>query len=172
MPDNGSAGAADHFMQRNPRGARLAVAVQRLHRLVALALTLLATASACAFPDPVPAFRRSVFIDDRGISVPLPPPSFFDFPLQTVDVDGTTDGHDQIAAGTKLFVEDTDGDAYKQIDLGADATTFEVDGIAIDLTMNCLEVWMQAPDGRLSGRARFHVEIVDRTTIETVEGCE
>jgi hypothetical protein len=148
------------------------VAVQRLHRLAALALIVVATATACVSPDVKPAFRRTVFIDDRGISVPLPPPSFFDYPLQTVDVDGTTDGHDKIVAGTKLFVQDLDGDAYEQIELAADATDFKVEGVAIDLTMNCLEVWMQAPDGRLSGRPQFHVEIIDRTTIETVEGCD
>ena len=61
------------------------------------ALVLALALAGCVAPDARPAFRAGVVIDDRGIVVPLPPPSFFDSPIQEVDVQGSIIGDDPIA---------------------------------------------------------------------------
>jgi hypothetical protein len=129
-------------------------------------------ASACAQHHAAAAFRRSVFIGDRGISVPLPPPSFVDASEQDVDVEGEVVGDDPVLAGTLVHVEDLHGDGVGEVELAAGATSFTIEGVGIDLTANCLELWLVAPDGREGDRVLVHAEIVGPQEIETVLGCE
>lgn len=142
-----------------------------VHRLARFALTVLVGASACASHEASPAFRRALVFDDRGISVPLPPPSLIDEPEQEVDVHGTIEG-DPIAAGTRVHVEDTEGDAMGEVELAKGATSFGVSGLVVDLRRHCLEVWLETPDGRDSEPTYVRAHIVDAKTLATSEGCE
>lgn len=134
---------------------------------------------ACAHHEAEPAFRRTVFIGDRGISVPLPPPSLTAEPEQDVDVDAQALGEDPVLAGTMAHVEDVVGGGTAELELTADAQHFTIEGLPVDLTDNCLELWLVAPDGREGDRILVHAVIVadddDEDTLEsisTVSGCD
>jgi hypothetical protein len=135
-------------------------------------------AGACAPHEAEPAFRRTVFIDDRGISVPLPPPSLVDAPQQDVDVDAQALGEDPVLAGTMAHVEDMMGDGTAELELPEGAQHFTIEGLPVDLTDNCLELWLVAPDGREGEHVVVHAEIVpdddDEDTLESIatkSGC-
>ena len=138
----------------------------------AIAATVLVgvwASAACATHEPVPAFRSAVVLDDRGISVPLPPPSLLDNPTQDVDVDGEIEG-DDIVAGTSLRVFDMQSGEEVEVELDAGQATFSV-GMTVDLSENCLEFWLEGPDGGQSDRALFSAHIVSDTEVETRPGC-
>ncbi len=144
-----------------------------------MGLVALLLAGACAQHEADPAFRRTVFIGDRGISVPLPPPSLTDAPQQDVDVDAQALGDDPVLAGTIAHVEDLAGGGTAELELPADAHQFRIEGLPVDLTDNCLEFWLVAPDGREGEPALVHAVIVpdddDEDTLEsiaTIAGCE
>jgi len=137
-----------------------------------IALTLVGTLAiaACARHDVKPAFRSGVFIDDRGISVPLPPPSLTDAPKQSVDVAVDIDVDDDLPGGTELTLVDNEGEAERTVVLD-DELSITLEGLEIDLTSNCLELWLTDGD-RESERALFHATIADDDqTIETMPGC-
>jgi len=144
-------------------------------RIAVLALATLGAglaSLACATHEASPAFRRALLFDDRGISVPLPPPSLIDQPEQEVDLEGGTAGKDRIAAGTKLYVEDIDGDAHAMIELAEGATSFSVDGLSVDLRAHCFEVWLESPDGRETEHFHVRAHITSDTTLETTPACD
>ena len=155
-------------------GTRFANLCRRetMPRFAALtALVALSTASvACAVHDPVPVFRSAVFVGERGISVPLPPPSLTAMPKQDVDVEGSVQGDDDVRAGTVLHVVDNRGDGDVEAELDARAQAFQV-SLTIDVSDSCLELWLEAPDGTESMRNLFSTRIVDDQTIEVLEGC-
>lgn len=135
--------------------------------------------TACAQHEASSAFRRTVFVGDRGISVPLPPPSLIDAPKQDVDVHADALGDDPVLAGTVAHVEDAMGESADELELAADAHAFVIEGLSIDLTQNCLELWLVAPDGRESQHVLVHAVIVPDDddadaleTISTVPGCD
>ncbi len=139
----------------------------RRHGLVLLAGLL----GACAVHDARPAFRSVVFIGDRGISVPLPPPSFFEAPHQEVEVHGTVQHADQLAAGTEVHIVDNAGDAELSLTLEEGASEFVVT-LELDLSESCLEVWLVAPSGKQSERSLYSTRIVAADEIEVVQGCD
>lgn len=141
-------------------------------RRMTAAACLLALAAGCVAHEARPAFRRGILVDDRGISVPLPPPSLADEPYQEVDVEGTVPGDDTLSAGTKLHVEDLDGDAGTSVEVNPTTESFKLQGVWIDLTANCLELWLEAPDGRESERTHVRAVIVSDTEIRTEPGCD
>lgn len=144
---------------------------RRLLRIAPL-FVLSALAVGCARHDAEPAFRRALLIDDRGISVPLPPPSLYDAPMQDVDVDAQSMGEDPVLAGTVAHASDMFGEATLAIELAGDDEHVELQGLAVDLRENCIELWLVAPDGRESDRTFAHARIVSATEIETVLGCD
>ena len=91
---------------------------------------------------------------------------------QDVDVEGTVPGEDPLAPGTILHIEDLEGDASTQVEVDIDDEAFRIEGLAIDLTANCLELWLEAADGRESARVQLHAQIVGDDEIETVLGCD
>jgi len=136
-------------------------------------------ASACARHDAEPAFRRSVSIGDRGISVPLPPPSLTAEPVQDVDVEAHAVGDDPVLAGTMVHVEDVMGEGVAELELAADVEQFVVEELRVDLRANCLELWLVAPDGRESEHVLVHAEIVaddddedELESVATIPGCD
>ncbi|HWB76234.1 MAG TPA: hypothetical protein VG755_14790 [Nannocystaceae bacterium] len=141
--------------------------MHRIRRTVALALTVLVGAAACATHEARPAFRRGLAFGDRGISVPLPPPS-----LVEAEVEGTTEGKDPIVAGTKLVIEDIEGTASAELTLDAGESSFKVEKLEIRIDHHCFEAWLETPDGRESEHFFIHGVLVDANTFETVEGCD
>ena len=136
------------------------------------ALGALLLIAACAQATGEPAFRRSVFIGDRGISVPLPPPSLFEAPKQRVDIEVEVQGDGSLPAGTELRIVDNEGEAETALMLAGDETEALAVGIEIDLTMNCLEVWLVEGD-REGEHALFTASIdTDGQTVLTTPGCE
>jgi hypothetical protein len=127
---------------------------------------------ACVAHEPRPAFRRGVLIDDRGISVPLPPPSLIDAPKVDVEVHGSLPGADELSAGTVIHLDDLDGEARVTADVDPSKASFVLADVAIDLTANCLELWLEAPDGRESDRTMVHAAIAEDGTVVTVAGCD
>lgn len=130
----------------------------------------------CASHEARPAFRRGVLIDDRGISVPLPPPSLVDHPKVEVAIAGSVPGEDELVPGTQVHVEDLDGSARASAPVDMAAESFALEGLAIDLTANCLELWLEAPDGRESDRTHVHAAIVEAeggaAEVHAVLGCD
>lgn len=171
-PENGRAWAGGTgFASLEGAGVHHAVPARR-HPLIAAVVAALACA-ACAVHEPVPAFRRAVFIADRGISIPLPPPSLFEAPHQKVDVSGQLQGDDQIAAGTTVHVIDDRGNGETEVELAAGVASFQAT-LEIDLTDNCLELWAEAPDGSEGGHSLYSASIEavgDTQQVAVGEGC-
>lgn len=142
---------------------------------IALAMAgVLGGGGACARHDADPAFRSSVAIGDRGISVPLPPPSLFDVPKQSVDVVVEIQGDGELAPGVELRLVDNDGALDESLVLDDVVVAPEglvLEGLPIDLTQNCLELWLT--DGEIEGaHTLYHATIgADGRTVETVSGC-
>ncbi len=130
-------------------------------------------ASACAVHDAEPAFRATVLIDGRGISIPLPPPSLTAEPQQEVELEGEVIGLDEDGDGLVVRVLEDIGGTDKDVPLAADDSTFVVQGVNLDLTDNCLEVWLEGDDGR-QGEHRFYQAVIDESdeSVSIVEGCE
>lgn len=127
---------------------------------------------ACVAHDPEPAFRAAVLIDDRGISIPLPPPSLVDEPEQEVDVEGEVinlaAGHD----GLIVRIADQTGGAELDVPLDG-SNAFHASGLPIDLSDNCIEVWLVDADGREGDHAQYQA-LIDASgeAIEVSEGCD
>jgi hypothetical protein len=128
---------------------------------------------ACAAHEAEPAFRASVLIGDRGISIPLPPPSLVDEPEQDVDVEGEVLGAGEAAGGLVVRIVDQAGGAELDVPLVDGSTAFHGEGLAIDLSDNCLELWLVDADGRGGERTQY-TAIIDASgqSIEAVEGCD
>lgn len=84
-------------------------------------------------------------IDERGISVPVPPPSLKLEPRQAVNIEGQL-GAMEPETGTRVFVYDAYSEAIPGVFVFANPDgSFRVEGFELDLTMNCLEVWSEEP---------------------------
>jgi len=118
----------------------------------------------CNDPAPVTASHRSsVVITDRGISIPLPPPSVLEAPQQEVEVDGEIDG--DVGEGAEVRIVDTRG--------GDEASVPATDGrftatLQVDLTAACIETWVIDADGFAGQPRRYstHVEPDDSIRVE------
>lgn len=133
---------------------------------------LLATLGACAVHDAEPVFRGAVFVGDRGISIPLPPPSLHDAPKQSADVEGEVVGLDGAAKNLIVRIVDEVGGAELEVPL-TDVSTFHGHGLELDLTDNCIELWLEDDEGNQSERQRVHA-VIDGAgeMISVVEGCD
>lgn len=127
---------------------------------------------ACVAHHPEPAFRASVLIDDRGISIPLPPPSLVDEPEQEVDVEGEVINLAEGLDGLTVRIADQTGGAELDVPLDG-ANAFHAEGLAIDLSDNCIELWLVDADGREGERAQYQALIdASGAAIEVSEGCD
>ncbi|MCX4245811.1 hypothetical protein [Paraliomyxa miuraensis] len=142
------------------------------HRAFAGILLAALCLPACATHEVEPAFRASVFIDDRGISIPLPPPSLIDEPQQEVEVQGEVVGLDDEASGLVVHIMDGASGAEIDVPLEDGSTSFLGTGLSIDLTDNCLELWLADDDGR-EGDHSYYKAVIDEsgTMISVIEGC-
>lgn len=148
-----------------------------LHRAIALGvLSFIGIgASACAAHEVEPAFRASILIDDRGISIPLPPPSLIDEPEQDVEVEGQVVGLDNDVGDLVVRIVDNVGGAELQAPLDGDRS-FRLQGLGIDLTDNCIEAWLESSSGEEGAHRHFEAVISEtggEQSLEVVEvsGC-
>lgn len=149
---------------------------QRLRRwksaAIAAALGAVALTAACARHEVDPVFRRSVSIGDRGISVPLPPPSLFEAPKQSVDVHVEIEGQGRLVAGVELNVIDLNGELEETVVLTDAEETTTLEGVTLDLTDNCLEFWLVDGEAQ-SERTQYRGTIAaDGQSVQTVAGCD
>ena len=133
--------------------------------------TLSSLLGACAVHEPVPVVRSAIFVGDRGITVPLPPPSLTATPEQEVEVEGEIDGPTQLEAGTVVRVVDNRGSADVVYELSPDERTFSVT-MRIDVTDSCLELWLETPKGQRSAPTLVSTRVVSQQDVAVVDGCE
>ena len=119
-----------------------------------------------------PVFRASVFVGDRGISIPLPPPSLIAEPEQEVDVEGQVVGLDDADVdGLVVHVVDEVGGAQAEVLITGES--FHVEGLAVDLTDNCLDLWIEDAEGQ-QGEHSMVTAVIDPSgqgvTVE--QGCD
>ncbi|MEM9461597.1 MAG: hypothetical protein AAGF11_45960 [Myxococcota bacterium] len=137
-----------------------------------LSAFVLFTLGACAIHEAEPAFRATAFIGDRGISVPLPPPSLVSEPQQEVHVQGSVFGLEGDGEDLRVHMFDQVGGASAEVPLTADAT-FQAEGLSLDLTDHCLELWVEDAEGQQGEHLTYRAVIgEDDQTIAVVEGCE
>jgi hypothetical protein len=125
----------------------------------------------CAQHDARPAFRSALSIGDRGISIPLPPPSVLEEPNVDVDIDGEVIGKGEVEAGLVAHVLELEGDAEASVELPAGATAFRIESLPLDLTDNCLEAWLADAEGAESDHVTYHAIVEDDETILVTPGC-
>lgn len=135
-----------------------------------LAVTAIWAGMGCAVHEPVAAFRSTVFIDDRGISVPLPPPSLTAAPVQEVEVEGEIGDADAIETGAVVHAREVNTGVEVVVELEADASGF-VASLELDLSDSCLELWVEQPNGRDGAPRTYSTSITVDDEIEVVEGC-
>lgn len=136
-------------------------------RLSSLAVLLtLAFGTACQpYHLPGGGYDDGPQIGERGISVPVPPPSLTAAPKQTVEVEGEL-RETMPPANTivRLDVYDLAGDLQGGHNVLVDADgTFrfaDENAVDLDLTDNCLEVWSEGSDGE-SMHSFFVASIAD-----------
>ncbi len=115
------------------------------------------------------------YIDERGISVPVPPPSLTAEPKQFVEVRGTL-GINTPKAMTRAFLfEGTSARGY--FVYADDVGEFLFTGVELDLNDNCIEVWYEEPgaEGRKSEHSLFiaTIDADDQSvlTMQVASGC-
>jgi hypothetical protein len=113
-------------------------------------------------------------ISQRGISVPVPPPSLTLMPVQRVDIEGEIDGNAEVE-GTRVFLRETRRGVQGQYVLPEPDRTFFFEGVEVDLTDNCIEVWTEDTEAKSSLHSFFIASIdVDDQSVVTVQllgGC-
>lgn len=99
------------------------------------------------------------FIGEKGISVPVPPPSLTAAPVQFVEVAGSL-GVSSVPPMTITFLyESTSARGY--FVYADEAGNFLFEGVELDLNDNCLEVWFEepGPEGKKSEHSFFVASI-------------
>lgn len=112
-------------------------------RVVALSLGM-AFGKGCN-DHPIGNYDDGPQIAERGISVPVPPPSLTAAPRQQVNIEGEL-GISDPEPDTVVSLWDRYNDGIPgAFNLANPDGTFRLDGFELDLTMNCLEVWSKEP---------------------------
>ncbi|MBK7826168.1 hypothetical protein [Nannocystis sp.] len=146
-------------------------------RLAAASLAALYMALGTGCNDhPIGNFDDGPQIERHGISVPVPPPSLKLAPVQRVDIDGQLGVHDP-EPGTVVYLLDAYREPGAFVDAEADGS-FRFEGIEVDLTKNCLELWSEEPGayGAMSVHSFFTASIdTDDQSVVTTQffsGCQ
>ena len=94
----------------------------------------------------------------RGITIPLPPPSFSAAPEQRFNIDGDLDESIE-ATGTRVSVyEKVSGRGYFTYSIEG---IWEVPDVLVDVTDNCLVVSSTDGEGEISSRQDFKLFIAE-----------
>ena len=99
-------------------------------------------------------------IGDRGISVPVPPPSLKLAPVQQVDIEGEI-GATAGGQGTVVFLQETVRGLPGLFVAPEDDGSFLFEGVELDLTDNCIEVWTEDSEGQSSVVSFYRASIDD-----------
>jgi hypothetical protein len=137
-------------------------------------LCALLAVAACN-PHDVYGFRSGLWVGDRGIAIPVPPPSLTDAPVQVSRVEGGFDVTAQEGASPPVVVElkDLASGAEASVEVDKLAGDFVIGEIVLDHTDNCLEFRIVLPDGRASDVEQYHTVIeADDRTVRVVDGCD
>ena len=135
--------------------------------IVSLFASMVAVLAGCNDPAPVQAHRSAVLIGDRGISIPLPPPSVLEAPQQEVEVHGQLDG--AVAEGAEVRIVDIEGGAEASVPAEDGAFTASLE---LDLSAACLEAWVVDADGAAGERRTYSTRIEPDDTVLVVAGCD
>lgn len=128
-------------------------------RLAALVLLSLAFGTGCnshllTNPDAGPQ------IGENGISVPVPPPSLKLMPVQRVDIEGEI-GATSDAASSTVYLRETRRGLPGQFVAPELDGSFFFEGVELDLTDNCIEIWSQDDEAKASVHSFFTASIAD-----------
>lgn len=127
--------------------------------LLAVFSTSLVFGSGCN-SHPLTNYDAGPQIDENGISVPVPPPSLTLMPVQQVDIVGQLRASAG-GAGTRVFLLETQGGLPALVVSPEADNSFFFEGVEIDLSDNCLEVWSEDAQARPSVRAFYRASIGD-----------
>ena len=148
--------------------SRLAAVFARSALLTSLVLGTGCNSHLLTSPDAGPQ------IGDRGISVPVPPPSLKLMPVQLVDIEGEI-GAMAGEPGVRVFLQETQRGLPGQFVFLEDDGSFFFEGVEVDLTDNCIEVWSEDAEGQSSVRSFYRASIdVDDQSVLTEQlfnGC-
>lgn len=138
-----------------------------------LALVLTMGLTACN-SHPITSPNAGPQITPTGISVPVPPPSLTAAPVQRVDIEGQLQD-DMPPAGTIVKLQETRRGLPGLFVAPEGDGSFFFEGVEVDLTDNCIEVWSEDDDGQGSVHSYFHAYIdADDQSIVTeprFKGC-
>jgi hypothetical protein len=94
----------------------------------------------------------------RGITIPLPPPSFADDKLITIDLEGTVPMGFE-GPGTQAFVyEQTTERGYFTFTYTSEYTVYDV---LVDLDDNCIETWVVDAQGEESTLVNYKAVLLE-----------
>jgi hypothetical protein len=112
-------------------------------------------------------------IQETGISVPVPPPSLKLAPVQRVDIEGTV-GMGAGEPDTRVFLNETRRGLPGQF-VFPDGDSFFFEGVEVDLTDNCIEVWTEDSKAKASVHSFYVASIADDDqsvlTMQLFNGC-
>jgi hypothetical protein len=129
-------------------------------------------ALACAAHPGEPVMRSGIFIPERGIAVPVPPPSLTSEPEVDADICGeiVEIGFDD---GTEVHLYDSESGYEADVPAISEGYPFEdtahdfcFEGVPVDLTANCLEFWTDEIEP-----VRYRL-VIDGETVGVREGCD
>jgi len=124
---------------------------------------------------PIVGYDDGPQITEKGISVPVPPPSLTAAPVQEVDIEGQLASYEP-EPGTVVFLQNAYSDLNYFVEAQPDGG-FLFEGVELDLTENCLELWSEEPGpyGEMSVHSFFRASIAedDQSVITTqfFDGC-
>jgi hypothetical protein len=92
----------------------------------------------------------------RGITIPLPPPSFADEVLLEIDVEGSVPfGFEDPGTTAYLYEKSTGRGYFTMVEDGG----FIHHDVLVDIEDNCLETWFEDIDGQESTMIDYKVEL-------------
>jgi hypothetical protein len=144
-------------------------------RLATVACLLHLSLGTACNAHPLHGYDDGPQITEKGISVPVPPPSLKAAPIQHVDIEGELGSGDP-EPGTVVYLQNPYSDLGAFVVADPDGT-FLFEGVEVDLTQNCLEVWSEEPGpyGEMSVHSFFRAYIGDDdqsiVTVQYFDGC-
>lgn len=144
-----------------------AITKEEMFRSIASLFVIGVIAAGCNDPLPVSAHRSAVLIGDRGISIPLPPPSVLQAPQQEVEVHGALEGTFDEGAEVRL-VDTAGGD---EASVSPDGASFKAT-LEVNLIDACIETWVVDADGAQSERRSYSTQVEADDSIRVVPGCD
>lgn len=165
---SGGDGSPRHLRTRGLTGGTMfATTDARMRHSIVTVLAFGLLVAGCNDHSPVQAHRSAVLIGDRGISIPLPPPSVLQAPQQTIEVHGDLDG--AIGDGAEVRIVDNEGGDEASVAVERGSFIAELD---VDLTRVCLEAWVIDAEGIEGERRYYSTRIESDDAILVVSGCE